>query len=137
MTYHLWDTDIGRYFGRFDTEDEALGFVRTLLAQYGEAYAADLTLNWEPNAMTYRVFDTNINKLFGAFETEEEALTLVRALIGDNGDDYADDLAVAYERADGSFGEPLSGAALLARAEEGSAVRERAIPAGRHPGPRS
>jgi hypothetical protein len=73
--------------------------------------------------MTYRVVDTRINKLFGAYETEEEALTFVRALVGANGDDYAGDLAVSHERMDGSFGESLSGAALVARAEAIAAER--------------
>ena len=68
--------------------------------------------------MVYRVFDTSINRLFGAFATEEDALALVRTLVGANGDDAADDLALGRERADGSFAAPLSGAALLARAEE-------------------
>lgn len=68
--------------------------------------------------MTYRVFDTSINKLFGAYSTEEEAMTLVRTLVGANDDGYADDLAVGCERDDGSSTEALSGAALLARADE-------------------
>lgn len=74
--------------------------------------------------MKYRVFDTSINKLFGAYDTEEEAMTLVRALVGTNDVGYAEDLAVSCEFADGHFSEPLSGAALLARAEEVAAQRE-------------
>ncbi len=76
--------------------------------------------------MKYRVFDTSINKLFGVYQTEEEAMTLVRTLIGANEDDYADDLAVACEREDGSFSEPLSGVALVARAEQVAKEREQA-----------
>jgi hypothetical protein len=68
--------------------------------------------------MTYRVFDTSINRLYGAFATEEEAMALVQTLVGDNSDDFADDLAVGLDHGDGTFAEPLSGAALLARAAE-------------------
>jgi len=74
--------------------------------------------------MKYRVFDTSVNRLFGTFDTEAEAMTLVRTLVGSNEDDWADDLAVSCERPDGSFDEPLSGAALLARAEDVVAKRE-------------
>lgn len=47
MKYRLWDTDINRLFGTFDTEDEALAFVRALLESYGNAYANDLALGCE------------------------------------------------------------------------------------------
>ncbi|MDQ3043590.1 MAG: hypothetical protein M3R06_00355 [Chloroflexota bacterium] len=73
--------------------------------------------------MIYRVFDTSINKLFGTFKTEKEAMVLVRTLVGTNEDNWADDLAVGYERADGSFKEPLTGPALLERAEQVVAQR--------------
>ena len=76
--------------------------------------------------MIYRVFDTSINRLFAVYDTEEKALALVRTLIGANGADYADDLAVGCEQADGSFAEPLTGAALLARVEEVATQRKRA-----------
>jgi hypothetical protein len=66
--------------------------------------------------MKYRLWDTDINRLFGTFETEGEALAFVRILIHDYGKAYADDLALGCERGDGSFTEPLVGAALLARA---------------------
>ena len=68
--------------------------------------------------MIYRVFDTSINRLFGAFATEEEAMALVQTLVGDNSDNVAEDLAVGCEPDDGTFVEPLSGQALLARADE-------------------
>ncbi len=67
--------------------------------------------------MKYRVFDTSINKLFGVYDSEEEAMALVRTLVGSNEDNIANDLAVSCEHDDGSFTEPLSGAALVARAE--------------------
>ena len=44
-------------------------------------------------------------------------MALVQTLVGDNSDKIADDLAVGCEQEDGSFTEPLSGAALLARVE--------------------
>ena len=74
--------------------------------------------------MTYRVFDTGINKLFGVFPTEAEAMRLVRVLLSDDAG-YADDLAVSCEADDGSFASPLSGAALIARADEVAAEEER------------
>jgi len=67
--------------------------------------------------MIYQVLDTSINKLFGTFQTEEEAMTLVRTLVGTNEGNWADELAVGCELPDGSFQEPLTGAALLERAE--------------------
>ena len=76
--------------------------------------------------MIYRVFDTSINRLFATYDTEEKALALVRTLVGANGTDYVDDLAVGCEQADGSFAEPLTGAALLARVEDVVARHERA-----------
>jgi hypothetical protein len=47
MKYRLWDTDINRLFGTFDTEDESLALVRALLESYGNAYANDLALGCE------------------------------------------------------------------------------------------
>ena len=47
MKHHLWDTDINRLFGTFDTEDEALAFVRALVESYGAAYADDLAIGCE------------------------------------------------------------------------------------------
>jgi hypothetical protein len=74
--------------------------------------------------MTYRVFDININKLFGVFPTEAEAMRLVGVLLRDD-EGYADDLAVSCEADDGTFASPLSGAALIARAEAVMAEDER------------
>ena len=47
MIYRLWDTDIGRLFGVFDTEDEALALVRSMVNTYGANYADDLALGRE------------------------------------------------------------------------------------------
>ncbi len=47
MRYRVWDTDINRLFGTYDTEDEALAFVGTLVARYGAAYAEDLAMGCE------------------------------------------------------------------------------------------
>jgi hypothetical protein len=46
MKYSLWDTEIGSRLGRFDSADEALAFVRTLMATYDRAKLRDLSLNW-------------------------------------------------------------------------------------------
>ena len=84
--------------------------------------------------MVYRLFDTSINRLFGSFDTEEDALALVWTVVGANRDD-ADDLALGCERADGSFAAPLSGATLLARADEVAPEHNRP-PASSRPGRR-
>lgn len=47
MLYRLWDTDIGHMYGAFDSEDEALALVRTLVSSYGDTIATDLTLSYE------------------------------------------------------------------------------------------
>lgn len=47
MHYEVWDVDINRLFGTFDTEDDALAFVRTLVSRYGRDYAKDLALGCE------------------------------------------------------------------------------------------
>ncbi len=46
MIYSLWNTKIGHRHGRFETEEEALAYVRTLLSGYDRAKLADLSLNW-------------------------------------------------------------------------------------------
>ena len=74
--------------------------------------------------MRYEVFDTGIIRLFGTYDTEEAAMTLVRALIAANGEKYAEDLALGCERDDGSFEDPWTGAALIARAEQVLAAKE-------------
>lgn len=76
--------------------------------------------------MRYRVWDTDINRLFGTYDNEAEALSWVRTLLSRYGDGYADDLAVGCEREDGSFTEPLSGAALRQRVADVAAERGRA-----------
>lgn len=47
MKYRLWDTDIGRLIGSFDTEEEALTLVRALAANAADGLADDLTLSHE------------------------------------------------------------------------------------------
>ena len=44
MKYDLWDVSARFFFDRFDSEDEALTFVRSLIKEYGEPYADDLEL---------------------------------------------------------------------------------------------
>lgn len=74
--------------------------------------------------MTYTLFDTSIGRLMRVFASEEEALVYVRTLLGVNDPDFADDLALSGETDDGRYAEPISGAALVARAEEVAADRE-------------
>lgn len=74
--------------------------------------------------MKYRLWDIDINRLFGTFDNEAEALGLVRTLVKSYGAAYADDLALGCEREDGTFAEPLTGAALVARAERVAATTE-------------
>ena len=42
--YDLWDVEVKKHLGRFETEAEALALVRGLLDANGDAYAADLEL---------------------------------------------------------------------------------------------
>ncbi len=65
----------------------------------------------------YEVMDLPSASLLGCYESEEEALAVVRSLLEVNDPSWVDDLAIGHERADGSAGEPLYGAALLARLE--------------------
>lgn len=44
MTYNLWDAEVGKYLGRYTSEDEALGVVRSLVDHYGDHYAESLSL---------------------------------------------------------------------------------------------
>jgi hypothetical protein len=46
MKFSLWDTEIGNRLGRFDTQEEALAFVRTMLATYPREKLRDLSLGW-------------------------------------------------------------------------------------------
>jgi hypothetical protein len=47
MLYHLWDTEVGKYLGRYQDEDEALATVRVLVSHYGRDYAESLALGRE------------------------------------------------------------------------------------------
>lgn len=66
---------------------------------------------------TYRLWDIDINRLFGTFDDEAEALDLVRTLLSTYGEAYAEVLVLGCERGDGSFTQPLTGAALVERAQ--------------------
>lgn len=78
--------------------------------------------------MTYPLFDTSLGRLMRVFASEEAALVHVRTLLGVNDPDFADDLALGGETDDGRYAEPISGAALVARAEEAVADREPIAP---------
>lgn len=67
--------------------------------------------------LKYNLWDTEVGRYLGQFTDEKEALQLVRILVRHHGTEYADDLSLGCEAADGTFGEPLSGTDLLARAE--------------------
>ena len=67
--------------------------------------------------LKYNLWDTEVGRYLGQFNDEKEALHLVRILVSHYGNEYADDLSLGCEAADGTFGEPLSGTDLLARAE--------------------
>ena len=45
-TYSLWDTKIGSRIDRFASEQEALLFVRTMIATYPREKLTDLSLTW-------------------------------------------------------------------------------------------
>ena len=47
MTYDLWDVELRKYFGQFDSEIEALSVVRSLIDAYGDDYADDMELAGE------------------------------------------------------------------------------------------
>ncbi len=74
--------------------------------------------------MRYRLWDTDINSLLGIFDTEEEALRLVRTLVTRGGEAIAEDLSLGREDDNGARPKPISGAALIARAEEVAAEPE-------------
>src|SRR5215207_3595978 len=67
--------------------------------------------------LKFNLWDTEVGRYLGQFNDEKEALHLVRILVSHYGNEYADDLSLGCEAADGTFGEPLSGTNLLARAE--------------------
>jgi hypothetical protein len=45
MKYEVWDVGVGKCFGRFETEYEAIRFVRSLLSTNGDAYVDDLVVS--------------------------------------------------------------------------------------------
>ena len=47
MFYELWDVRSGNIINTYDTEDEALQVVRTLLSLNGAEYGAALSLSFE------------------------------------------------------------------------------------------
>ncbi len=53
MTYRLWGTDVGRLFGAYETEEEALTLVRMLVGTYGAECAEDLSLSGDPATGIY------------------------------------------------------------------------------------
>lgn len=67
--------------------------------------------------MRYDLWDVGNGGYLGRYGTEEEALAVVRVLVREYGPAYAYDLNQGAEDDAGRFGEPLSGAALLARIE--------------------
>lgn len=68
--------------------------------------------------MTFTLWDTDIGNQFGQFEDERAALILVRTLVSHYGESYADDLGLGRVSDEGQVLPPLSGAALIARADE-------------------
>jgi len=66
---------------------------------------------------SYEVMSAPSATILGRYETEEEDPAMVRGPIAANDLDLAEELAIGWERTDGSFGEPLTGAAPLARLE--------------------
>lgn len=67
--------------------------------------------------MRYYLWDTDVAKLLGTYGAEDEALILVRTLVDRYGDAYAEELSLGVELDDGSTGEALGGASLLARSK--------------------
>ena len=76
--------------------------------------------------MTYNLWDTETSNYFGQFTDEVDALRLVRVLVGRYGAEYADSLGLGGVNDDGIRMEPLSGQALLTRAESVMAAQEQA-----------
>jgi hypothetical protein len=44
MSYTLWDVGVGKYLGEYAAEPAVFSLVRSLLDQFGDAYADDLEL---------------------------------------------------------------------------------------------
>lgn len=74
--------------------------------------------------MRYNLWDVETNGYFGQYEDEDKALALVKTLVSRYGAGYADSLVLGSVGDDGKIGEPLSGAALMARANVVIAERE-------------
>lgn len=74
--------------------------------------------------MKYRLWDTDVGRLIGTYDSDAEPLALVRTFQSTYGADYAENLTLSCERDDGSFGDPLSGAELAARAEQVAAEKD-------------
>ena len=74
--------------------------------------------------MTFDLWDVETNKYLGQFPDESEALVLVRTLVSNFGAAYADDLELGGITAEGEVLESLSGAALIARADEVLSTRQ-------------
>jgi hypothetical protein len=70
--------------------------------------------------MHYDLWDVETGNYFGRFEREEDALAVVRTLVSHYGNGYADRLSLGAEDDDGSWTEPIEGAALLARTKDAS-----------------
>jgi hypothetical protein len=68
--------------------------------------------------MKFDLWDVETNKYLGHFDDESEALVLVRTLVSNFGPAYADDLEMGGITDEGESLESLSGAALIARADE-------------------
>jgi hypothetical protein len=68
--------------------------------------------------MKFDLWDVETNKYLGHYEDESDALALVRTLVSHFGPAYANDLELGGITDDGEILASLSGAALIARAEE-------------------
>jgi hypothetical protein len=67
--------------------------------------------------LKYNLWDTEVGRYLGQFSDEKEALHLVWILVSHHGKAYVEDLSLGCVADDGTYGEPLSGADLLARTE--------------------
>jgi hypothetical protein len=47
MIYRVFDTSINRLYGAFNTEEEALTLVQTLIGSNEDNFADDLAVGWE------------------------------------------------------------------------------------------
>lgn len=68
--------------------------------------------------MMFDLWDVQINRYLGQYEDESEALALVLTLVKHYGPAYADDLELGGITAEGEVLESISGATLIARADE-------------------